>query len=370
MPRCNFRNARRAVQKNRLLLVAFGALVVLEIFTRKPLHRFPAYVDWNTIVTLTGLLLITTAIKESGFFTWLACRISKRVQNERQLALFLIFTAAVLSMFLTNDIALFIMVPLTLSLQEISGGDYVKIIVFEAIAVNAGSALTAVGNPQNIYLWHQWGISFPIFTKEMLPFGLILGLWLYLGARWVFPPWPIRPVNQQTLHVNRFLFWMSAGLFVVFILSVELDVDAYFLVFLFLIYFLTQKKVFVQADWGLIVLFIIIFLDVHLLYRLPIVNHFMQSLPLQNPKVLFVTGALLSQVISNVPATILLVNYSSHFKWIAYAVNVGGNGVLIASFANLIALRFVQNRRKYAYFHRYSLLYLLVTGVTVYLLLV
>ncbi|NOY77162.1 MAG: hypothetical protein GXO76_04765 [Calditrichaeota bacterium] len=355
---------------NGLLLIALAALVLLEGLTRKPLRRFPAYVDWNTIVTLAGLLLITTAIKESGFFTWTACRISKRIRDERQLALFLIFASAVLSMFLTNDIALFILVPLTLSLQKISGGDYVKIIVFEAIAVNAGSALTAVGNPQNIYLWHQWGISFPIFTKEMLPFGLILGLWLYLGARWVFPPRPIRPVNQQTLRVNRSLFWMSAGLFVVFILSVELGVDIYFLALLFLLYFLIEKKILIKADWGLILLFVIIFMDVHLLYRLPIVNHFMQSLPLQNPKVLFVTGALLSQVISNVPATILLVNYSSHFKWIAYAVNVGGNGVLIASFANLIALRFVQNRRKYGYFHRYSLLYFLVTGVTVYLLLI
>jgi len=76
---------------NGLLLIALGALVVLEALTRKPLHRFPVYVDWNTIVTLTGLLLIKTAIRESGFFTWMACRISKRIQNERHLALFLIF---------------------------------------------------------------------------------------------------------------------------------------------------------------------------------------------------------------------------------------------------------------------------------------
>ena len=365
-----FGTLRKLFKKNGLLWTVLAALIVLEILVRKPLRRFLDYVDWNTIVTLAGLLLITTAIKESGFFTWLAYRISKRIQDERRLALFIIFASALLSMFLTNDIALFILVPLTLSLQKISGGDYVKMIVFEAIAVNAGSALTAVGNPQNIYLWRQWGISFPIFTKEMIPLGLILGVWLYAGAHWIFPSRPIRPVNQQTLRVNRPLFWISAGLFVLFILSVELKVDVYFLAVLFLVYFFIHKKVLWKADWGLILLFVIIFMDVHLMYRLEIVNRFMESLPLENGRVLFVSGALLSQIMSNVPATLLLAKYSSQFKCIAYAVNVGGNGVLIASFANLIALHFVSDNRKYRYFHKYSLLYFGATAVSVFLLLI
>jgi Na+/H+ antiporter NhaD/arsenite permease-like protein len=365
-----FQRVLKIIRRNGLLFVALAALAVLESLTGKPLRRFPAYVDWNTIITLAGLLLITTAIKESGFFYWLAYRISKRIGDERRLALFLIFASAVLSMFLTNDIALFIVVPLTLSLQKISGGDYVKFIVFEAIAVNAGSSLTAVGNPQNIYLWHQWGISFPLFFKEMLPLGLILGFWLYLGARWVFPVQTIHSSTAQPLKVHRPLFWISAVLFVLFIISVELDYDGYFLALLFVYYLLMQRDVIKRADWGLILLFVVIFVDVHLLYRLEAINRFMQSLQLDKTPVVFAAGALLSQVISNVPATILLVNYSAQFKWIAYAVNVGGNGLLIASFANLIALRFVRNHRKYWYFHRYSLLYFFVTAVSVYVLLI
>ena len=290
--------------------------------------------------------------------------------DERRLAMFLIFTSAVLSMFLTNDIALFIIVPLTLSLQKISGGDYVKFIVFEAIAVNAGSSLTAIGNPQNIYLWHQWSASFLVFSKEMLPLGIILGFWLYVGARWAFPSRPIHAANQQALKVNRLLFWISAGIFVLFIISVELNYDAYFLVLLFVSYLVTQKNVIKKADWGLISLFIVIFIDVHLLYRLEAVNRFMESLNLQDAHVLFLSGAFISQIMSNVPATILLVNYSAHFKLIAYAVNIGGNGLLIASFANLIALRFVKNSRKYCYFHQYSLLYFAATALSVYILLV
>ena len=84
---------------------------------------------------------------------------------------------------------------------------------------------------------------------------------------------------------------------------------------------------------------------------------------------MFFTGTLLSQCISNVPAAILLAKYSRHYQWIAYAVNVGGNGILITSFANLIALRFVQNSRKDRFFHQYSLLYFVVTALSVYVLL-
>ena len=358
------------IRDSEVLLVSLLALILLEILIGKPLRRFPAYVDWNTIVTLTGLLLITTAIKESHFFYWLAYRISTRITNERNLALFLVSISAVLSMFLTNDIALLIIVPLTLSLQKISGSNYVKFIIFEAIAVNAGSTFTAIGNPQNIHLWHQWQISLPVFSLEMLPLEGILLFWLLIGTLWVFPTKKIQSDLKQKQKVNRPFFWGSTVIFILFLISAELRYDAYLLAILFVYYLITQRTVIKNADWKLILLFIIIFIDVHLLYRLDLVNRFMESLNLQNAHVLFASGVFLSQIISNVPSTLLLLNYSDSFKLIAFAVNVGGNGLLIASFANIIALHFAKNPKKFNYFHQYSLLYLLVTTVSVFILLI
>ena len=358
------------LEGSEVLLVSLLALVVLELLVGKPLSRFPAYVDWNTIVTLTGLLLITTAIKESRFFYWLAYRISARITNERNLALFLVTASAILAMFLTNDIALFIIVPLTLSLQKISGSNYIKFIVFEAIAVNAGSTFTGIGNPQNIHLWHQWQISFPLFSLKMLPLEGILLFWLLIGTIWVFPAKKIHSDSRQKEKVNRSLFWSSVFIFILFLISAELHYDAYLLAILFVYYSITKKTVIKNADWKLILLFVIIFIDVHLLYRLDLVNRFMESLNLKNTYTLFASGVFLSQIISNVPATLLLLKYSDSFKVITLAVNVGGNGLLIASFANIIALHFARNPKKYLYFHRYSLLYLLVTSVSVFILLI
>jgi len=162
------------LKKNTLAIVLGMVAFGLALGAGAPIDKIPALVDWQTIITLSGLLIVTTGIKESGLFYFLAYRISRRIDNERLLALFLVFLSAVLSMLVTNDITLFITVPLTLSLQKISENDYSKLIIFEAIAVNVGSALTPIGNPQNIFLWHQWGISFLVFVREMAPLVLIM----------------------------------------------------------------------------------------------------------------------------------------------------------------------------------------------------
>jgi len=135
---------------------------------------------------------------------------------------------------------------------------------------------------------------------------------------------------------------------------------------IFIYYLFASKKAILKTDWGLIILFIVIFIDLHLLYQLNIVQHIFVLLNLQNSHMLFLYGALLPQLISNVPAAILLAKYSTNYKIIAYAVNIGGNGLLIGSFANLIALRFVDNHAKYWLFHKYSIPYFLITLCCLY----
>jgi Na+/H+ antiporter NhaD/arsenite permease-like protein len=351
---------RRNVLTGVLLAVALGLAYVL----RQPLRLFPAMVDWNTIFTLSGLLLITTGIKESGLFYLLAYRISRRIDNERLLALFLVFLAAILSMFLTNDIALFIVVPITLTLQQIVESDYSKIIIFEAIAVNVGSSLTPIGNPQNIYLWHQWGISFHGFVREMMPVVSIMSIGLIAMIFLCFPSKKIEVANNHNNIVDRGLFIISAILLVVFVSSIELGYETYFLPIILFVILITRKSIFLKCDWGLVLLFIIIFIDLNLICRFKAVNHLLAMLDFSNVRVLFLSSALFSQVISNVPSAILLTNHSSNFKIIAYGVNIGGNGLLIGSFANLIALRFSNRKYNYFSFHVYSLPYFIITLIS------
>jgi Na+/H+ antiporter NhaD/arsenite permease-like protein len=340
-----------------LAITSFGLL----LFLHQPIGRLPHFVHWDTIITLTGLLLITTAVKESGFFYLLAYRISRQISNERILSLFFVFISALLSMFFTNDIALFIIVPLTLCLQDISKIDYSKIIVFEAIAVNVGSALTPIGNPQNIFLWHQWGISFPAFVKEMAPFVFLLLAVLFLFTFFFSPSKKIKTNHIEQPAVDNKMFYLSAALLLLFIISIELEIGAYFLIAVFLLFFIFYRKIIIKADWALILLFIFIFIDINLISGIKEIQILFNKLDFNSPKTLFLSGAFLSQIISNVPAAILLSNYSANFKIIAYGVNVGGNGLLIASFANLIALNFIKERPKYLLFHLYSVTFFLLT---------
>jgi len=357
---------RKNIFLSSLIVISIG----LAIYISQPLVNFPNYVDWNTIIALSGLLLITMGIKESGFFFFLAYRISRQIKNERFLALFLIFVSAVLSMFLTNDIALFIIVPLTLSLQDISDNDYSKMVVFEAIAVNVGSSLTPIGNPQNIFLWHKWGISFPDFVNELAPLILLLSVLLFIFTYFSFPSKPITQNHSQHPIVERKMFFLSSVLLILFVFAIDLKFEKYFLIIILLSFLLFYRKVIIKAEWALVLLFIFIFIDIHLLSKLRVIHNLFSRLDFSNMNTIYFSGAFLSQIISNVPTTVLLSHYSSNFKIIAYGVNIGGNGLLIGSFANLIALNFMNSKSKYFIFHIYSISFFFITLILGWLLLV
>jgi Na+/H+ antiporter NhaD/arsenite permease-like protein len=359
-----------ALKKNFLLVILLVTALGLAVALGQPLRRLPNFVDWNTIVTLSALLLITTGIKESGLFFLAAYRISRRMDNERLLALLLIFMSALLSMFLTNDVALFIIVPLTLSLQQIADTDYSKIIVFEAIGANIGSSLTPIGNPQNIFLWHQWGISFLHFIEKMAPLVLSMSLWLFVFTVFSFAPKHLTCTNQRHAVVDRSLFYLAAVLLIAFIAAVEMHWERYLLGIAFFSLAWMRKKVLFKTDWGLIFLFIVIFININLICQFEAAQHALAHLDFDNPRKLLLSGAFMSQAISNVPTAILLTNYSSNFKMIAYGVNIGGNGLLIGSFANLIALRFIKKQFKYCLLHAYSLSYFTITLISIYYFLI
>jgi len=99
---------------------------------------YPQWVNWTTIMTLAGLMLLTKGIEVSGYLDHAGRRILGRLRHERPLALFLVSAAAVLSTVLTNDIALFIVVPLTLGLRNVAALPVSRLIIFEALAVMPG----------------------------------------------------------------------------------------------------------------------------------------------------------------------------------------------------------------------------------------
>ena len=125
----------------------------------------------------------------------------------------------------------------------------------------------------------------------------------------------------------------------------------------------------INVDWTLLLVFMAMFIDVHLLIQLPVLQHALNGVGQLSAGGLWLTSIGLSQFISNVPATILLLNYVQPSTLLAWAVNVGGFGLLPGSLANLIALRMAGDRRIWWRFHVYSLPMLLWAALVGYGLL-
>lgn len=344
--------------------------VILSFFVPFAPREWPQAVDWRTIITLAGLMMLTKGVELSGYFDVLGRRLVRRFSTERSLALFLVCAAALLSTFLTNDVALFIVVPLTLTLKKLCAIPVNRLIIFEALAVNAGSLLTPIGNPQNILLWGRSGLAFGEFILHMAPLALALMASLLLLCWFCFPGKALHYQSHDKQHEwQPRLVWSCLAFYIVFLTALELNVALWGLALVAVGFLLVARRVLISIDWSLLLVFVAMFIDVHLLTKLPALTsslHHVSQLP---PAGLYALGIGLSQFISNVPATILLLNYVPPTTLLAWAVNIGGFGLLPGSLANLIALRMAADRRIWWRFHLYSLPLLLWSALVGYALL-
>ena len=347
------------------LLLIVGAALCLAVPFRP--REWPGAIDWHTIITLAGLMMLTKGVELSGYFDVLGRRMVKRFASERQLAMFMVASAALLSTFLTNDVALFIIVPLTITLKKLCSIPVTRLIIFEALAVNAGSLLTPIGNPQNILLWGRSGLSFAAFTWQMAPLALAMLASLLVLCWFCFPKNALRYHGHDKIHDwQPRLVWASVALYLVFIVSLELKQELWGLGLVALGFAMLARRTLLSIDWSLLLVFVVMFIDVHLITRLPVLEHALHGVSQLSEGGLFALGVGLSQVISNVPATILLLNYVPASLLLAFAVNIGGFGLLPGSLANLIALRMANDRRIWVRFHYYSLPMLLWAALVGY----
>ncbi|MBA5688662.1 SLC13 family permease [Rugamonas apoptosis] len=356
--------------RDRMMHLLLAVAVVLSTLSPHPFPEYLAWVDWHTIATLAGMLLLTTGIEASGYLEHLGRVIINRLRQERALAIFLVSASTLLSTVLTNDIALFVVVPLTVGLTGISNLPIGRLVIFEALAVNAGSLLTPIGNPQNILLWQRSHLSFADFTWQMAPLALAIFALLLL-ATWVcFPKQVIHAdLKDDATSYSVALLRTCGLLYVAFLAMVELGHPGLGLVGVGIAVLLFCREIIAKVDWCLILVFILMFVDIHLLSQLAFIQTWVAGIPQLTPRKLYAAALLGSQVISNVPATILLVQYSTAYKVIAYGVNAGGFGLAIGSLANIIALRMAPERHLWLRFHLYSFPFLVLSGLIGWLLL-
>lgn len=344
-----------------VLTILVVALVLLQVFAPQPLSKLPALVDWQTVMTLAGLLILTKALEYSGFLTWTAHRLVHRIRSERALAFLLIAFAAALSTVVTNDVALFVVVPLVLSLHKLTPLPLKRLIIMVALAVNAGSVLTPLGNPQNLFLWQVSGVSFGRFVAALAPLCALLMALLFALTAFLFKPQQLDLTKDVDEHrVDRALAGVAAVLFVAFVLLADAHRAGIALAGVGGGFLLWRARIVLKIDWLLLLIFVLMFVVLRSAAALPWIHHALADLALQTPLRAYAAGAVLSQAISNVPAAIVLAGFTHDWRALAFGVSVGGFGVAIGSLANLIAVRLSGERSVWLSFHLISMPFWLI----------
>ncbi|ADC70395.1 Citrate transporter [Methanocaldococcus sp. FS406-22] len=303
-----------------MLLLLFGIIKPIEL-----LH----IVEWKTIFSLFYLMVIVNVMKDTKFLDYISLKILKK---SKRIFIALIFLTLFLSPLITNDVSLFVIIPLTLIINQYTNmplEDLEKLIIFEGISANIGSALTPIGNPQNLFLYHFYNIGALEFIINMLPFE-VFGILVIL---------PFLEFKRYDAKVDIDIeFKKEWIIYTAIFILVLLCVFGFLEFFLYILPLILAVMIYKRAkvDYLFLLTFIFLFVDIEGLKRIGIINMFSIKC---NEIMLMIYSSLLSQIISNVPATVLLSNIYNEWLPIAYGVNVGGNGTLIASFANLITLR-------------------------------
>ncbi|ALX10344.1 citrate transporter [Burkholderia cepacia JBK9] len=349
-------------QEPVLSVLALG-LIVLQWVRPQPFAILAGRVDWQTVATLAGLLMLTKALELSGCLMWLAHRIVHHVHSERGLAMLLVGFAAVLSMWLTNDVALFVVVPLMVSLRALTPLPFRRLVIVVALAVNAGSVATPLGNPQNLFLWQLSGVSFGRFVVTLGPLALALMALLLVLTACLFRAKPLDLSGDAVaLPVQRMHALIAAVLFAAFVLLADAHHPLPGLVGVAIVLLAVKRNAVLKIDWLLLLIFVLMFVVLRTAAALPVVHDTIANAQLDSPLRVYAAGALLSQAISNVPAAILLSEFTHDWRALAFGVSVGGFGFAIGSLANLIAVRLAKEPRMWLPFHLVSIPFALASG--------
>lgn len=326
--------------KKEAVLCISGILAVASAFIVRPSSKYLDYIDFRVLAILFCLMLVVAVLQEMGLFKNLIVLITKKIKSARALRLVLVLICFFTSMVITNDVALITFVPFAILLLDGIGRrqDMIYIVSLQTIAANLGSMLTPIGNPQNVFLYSKYGMNIGEFVLIMLPYALV-SLVLLAILTLVLPDVRVESVavDNEQASVHRAKYIIPLILFVVCILCVVRIVDYRIMLALSIAgIFIWNYRTFAKADYMLLLTFVAFFIFVGNIKQIPLINDFIAGIIKDNE--VFV-GVASSQIISNVPAAVLLSGFTDKGRDLLVGVNIGGLGTLIASMASLISFK-------------------------------
>ena len=360
----------RFARKEAVFCIALCCAFASAFFV-PPSPAYIAYIDIHTLCILFALMGVVAGLRSCGVFDRLGSILCRRLHTVRGLCAVLVALCFIAGMVITNDVALLTFVPFALALliPVASGKTVMYAVILQTVAANTGSMLTPLGNPQNLFLFQQTGLHIFHFMALMLPYTLLCAVLLALsllriGRTVIFtaPGKAISTLPAQApapqlesdkpektdiprqkhglvpLRISlRTRGIIYGALFVLCLLAVVrlIPKPAAALV-VFIVLLAIDRKVLRSLDYMLLLTFCAFFVFTGNMANIPSVKEALESAVGGHE---FPAAVLASQVISNVPATLLLYPFSCHAEELLMGVNAGGLGTLVASLASLISYK-------------------------------
>ena len=355
-----------AFLRGETILIVATLLALISCFIVPPDWHYREYVHVSTIAQLICLMLVVCGLQRVGVFRIIGAKLLEHVDTARGLVLTFISLTFFSSMLITNDVALLTFVPFALAVLKMAKMEDRAILVctLMTIGANTGSMLTPIGNAHNLYFKALTGMSTGHFLAVMGPYTAVSAAMLiaitcivFRGRRLegisgmdsksiehgVLAPDSTKPQPDE-IHVTGY----GAGyggwrtivyslLFIVCLLAVSDVIPLWVMCVIVVVVFLfTDRRVFKYVDWGLPLTFCMFFIFIGNMKRVPEFYELARSLVGGHPLEVAVGS---SQVISNVPTTILLSGFCDQWRDLIIGTNLGGMGTLIASMASLISYK-------------------------------
>ena len=328
--------------KNNAILFISGVLAVVSCFVVKPDMEYLGYINVRVLAILFSLMLIVAALGHIGTFDILTGKLLARVKTYKGISLLMSVLAFFMSMFLTNDVSLVTLVPFAIMVLAPFGENrkLMFTLILMTVAANLGSMLTPIGNPQNLFLYDNYKIPLQDFLLLMLPYSAV-SLVLIVVLTFILIKGSSKLPDTGIKKTGKLSAARLAVYFALFVLNILTVIGiVHFLIPLAVTVaamLIMDRKAFKKADYNLLLTFIFFFVLIGNIGRINAITGALSGLVSGYP----VPAAVVSsQIISNVPAAMLLSAFTDDGRSLVIGTNLGGLGTIIASMASLITYRF------------------------------
>lgn len=338
------------------LMIAFNVLSLEEAY---------AAVNYDTIILLFGMMIVVANLRLSGFFRLVSGWVVEHAHRPIALLAAITFVAGIFSAFFVNDTMCLVLTPLVLEIASALRRNPTPYLLAVAMASNIGSVATITGNPQNMMIGSFSHIHYREFGAALSPvafLGLLaaLGMIAFAYRREIFAAGRV-DIPEPSLRVNRPLMWKgiaaSTGMLIFFFAGWPVPKVALVAGALLLITRRVKpEKVYQEIDWSLLVLFVGLFIVVAGVEKTSLARDLFAlaaHFRLQEAAVMSFAAALLSNLVSNVPAVLLFKPYLAQLPdpkpaWLtlAMASTLAGNFTVLGSVANLIVIQRARHQVK------------------------